>query len=423
MALDLANEVVIRWTDPGPAHAPLLQEGGITVAWGVADPAFGDACAAVGVRAVPADAIRTATFEELPSVPRGTPVAVEWGAWPGVHRQEADVASATRSLWIDTNGYRAAYLKALYPELATMLAYLPNADAGVSADRVVPFETLELALVEAWVCGGNYVLALEARYREALLRGDQKAMAAWRSLGRTARWLREHASLFRQPTLPIVTVLVDASFMSFEVANLTYRQGVSPAFEPASNPPPPDPASRLVVVAAGLEAPPAAIAPRILAHAVAGATVVVDDLSDNAWWRREGLARVKTQEDREFFTLGKGQVVAYHQVEDPGELALDVVDLVTQARRPTRLWNCPGGVTMATAAPASGAASGRAALHVVNYSRPVDQPVLARIQGNFGSATLWRPDHPPLDVRVAKRGTQSEVAIPEMSSVAVAVFR
>ena len=66
-------------------------------------------------------------------------------------------------------------------------------------DRMIPFESLELALVEAWAAGGNYVLALEPKYREALLRGEQKAMTAWRSLGQTARWLREHASLFRQP--------------------------------------------------------------------------------------------------------------------------------------------------------------------------------------------------------------------------------
>ena len=64
---------------------------------------------------------------------------------------------------------------------------------------MVPFETLELALVEAWAAGGNYILALEPRYQDALLRGEERALTAWRSLGRTARWLREHASLFRQP--------------------------------------------------------------------------------------------------------------------------------------------------------------------------------------------------------------------------------
>jgi hypothetical protein len=117
-------------------------------------------------------------------------------------------------------------------------------------------------------------------------------------------------------------------------------------------------------------------------------------------------------------------VVAYHQVGDPGEFALDVVDLVTQARRPTRLWNSQGGVSVASAAPASGPITGRALLKIVNYSRPADQPVLARIQGRFASATVLRPDQPPTDVQVAKRGTNSEVSIPPpLTRAAVVVFR
>jgi hypothetical protein len=53
----------------------------------------------------------------------------------------------------------------------------------------------------------------------------------------------------------------------------------------------------------------------------------------------------------------------------------------------------------------------------------VELPVLARIQGNFIAATVLRPDHPPLDVKVAKRGTNSEVSIPQLARVAVVVFR
>ena len=423
MALDLANEVVIRWSDPDPRYASLLQQGGVTVAWGTADAAFRDACSTLGIRAMPPDAIPTLAVEELNRDPLASPVAVNWGVWPGAQGRDPDVASATRGFWIDANGSRVAYLRALHPGSTCLLAYLPNAAAGVKPDRVVPFGTLELALAEAWAAGGNYVLALEPRYRDALLSGDEKAMAAWRSLGQTARWLREHASLFRQPPLPTVTVLVDHGDASAEVANLMFRQCVSPALEPASNPPPPDPLRRLVVVAAGIDAPTPAIAARILDHARAGAIVVVDDLAEKAWWRLGALERVKSQEDRDFYALGKGQVVAYQQLGDPGELALDVVDLVTQAHRPTRLWNCPGGIALATSAPSSGPVSGRALLLVVNYSRPVDQPVLARIRGNFTGASVLRPEHPPVDVKVAKRGTNSEVAIPELARLAVVLFR
>jgi hypothetical protein len=314
-------------------------------------------------------------------------------------------------------------VRALHPRVPPVLAYEPNADAGVTPDREVPFESRELALAEAWAGGGHNVLAREPRYREARLRGDEKARAAWRSLGVTARWLREHAPLFRQRALPIVTVLVDANIVSEEVANLSFRQSVSPALEPATNPPRPDPAQIKVLVAAGIEPPKPDVAARILAHADAGSIVVVDDTTESAWWRKPGMKPVKTQEDREFFTLGKGQLIAYHQVGDPGEFALDLVDFVTQDGRPTRLWNASGGIPVATFAPASGPASGRAALHVVNYGSPSEQPVLARIQGQFTSATLLRPGQAPAGVEVARRGTNSEVSIPGLGRLAVVVFK
>ena len=64
---------------------------------------------------------------------------------------------------MDANGYKVGYLRALYPDRPPILAYLP--DLG---DRVVPFDSLELALIEAWTAGGNYILAIEPTYREAL---------------------------------------------------------------------------------------------------------------------------------------------------------------------------------------------------------------------------------------------------------------
>ena len=48
---------------------------------------------------------------------------------------------------------------------------------------MVSYESLELALVDAWAAGGNYVLAPDAAYRDALLRGDAAAMAAWAQMG------------------------------------------------------------------------------------------------------------------------------------------------------------------------------------------------------------------------------------------------
>ena len=61
-------------------------------------------------------------------------------------------------------------------------------------------------------------------------------------------------------------------------------------------------------------------------------------------------------------------------------------------------------------------------LKVINYSRPMDVPVLARIQGSYKQATLLQPQAGPLELKVAPRGTGSEVAIPRLERVAVVVF-
>jgi len=227
--------------------------------------------------------------------------------------------------------------------------------------------------------------------------GGADALAAWRRLGRTAKWLRTNASLFRQPALPLVTVLVDASDSSLEIANLCCRFNVSPALVAADKPPAPDPKRRLVLVAAGVGAPKNDVRRRILAHAMAGATVVADEPGERAWWRVAGMKPLRTYPDRELFSVGKGRLVAYKEpVNDPGEFALDLIDIIGQKRR--------------------------AALHIINYGQPVDFPVLARIQGNFARATVLCPEAEPLAAKVARRGSGSEVAIPRLERVASVVF-
>ena len=75
----------------------------------------------------------------------------------GSRRPRDETASASREPWVDANGYQAGYLRALYPDRPPVLAYLPDK----LGDRVVPYDSLELALIEAWVAGGNYIMAME----------------------------------------------------------------------------------------------------------------------------------------------------------------------------------------------------------------------------------------------------------------------
>jgi hypothetical protein len=139
----------------------------------------------------------------------------------------------------------------------------------------------------------------------------------------------------------------------------------------------------------------------------------VDAPGAQAWWRAAGLKHLREDPDRDYYSLGKGQVVAYKEpVLDPSDLAFDMIDYVTEKRRATRVFNCNAAVAMA----------GRAVLYLLNYGRPQELPVLARIQGSFTKATLLRPEAAPQAVKISRRGTSSEVTLPQLERAAVVIF-
>lgn len=411
MPLDLSRQIAARWRDPDPSHAPLLKQAQIeAVLMEQPNEAFERACAEAGIATAPASAASEALSK---------------GLWPGIrggpNADDGDemTASASRDPWIDANGYLVALERALRPGKAPVLGYLPNEKAGLAADRVVPFSTLEVALAEARMAGGNYVLALEPRYRAALLGGDPKAIEAWKQLGVTAAWLRRNADLFGHAAMPAITMLVDGEETTAELANLAYRRNVCPAPAPSANPPAPDPERIACLCAAGIAAPTASIRARILAHAEAGATVVADAPGEKAWWRDARLKRVKDEGDRDQYALGKGRVIGYRaEIVDPSEFALDLIDFATHRKRAARLWNANTVIPVAT----SGRRKGEALLHLVNYGQPLRRDVQAHIRGHFAKAALHRPGAAPLPLKTARRGAATEVFLPGLECAGTIVF-
>ncbi|MBI1895229.1 MAG: hypothetical protein HYS04_01640 [Acidobacteria bacterium] len=422
MPFDLSRDLVIRWDGPQPAHVSLLRRLGVAaVLLPAPDRAFSEVCASAGIATLAPPELQFVRLSELGGANAAANFVLTDGLWPGVTRPPSvagrgdETASASREPWVDANGYLAGYLRALRPGKPPVLGYLPDK----LGDRAVPYDSLELALIEAWTAGGNYLLAVEPHYRAALLRKEAKATAAWEQLGRTGQWLRQHVALFRQPCLRTITVLVEPGAATAEIANLMYRRNASPLLAPASDPPPPHPAGVLALIAANLKAPSAASARRILAHAEAGSTVVVAAPPSQPWWKTPALKQLRSEPDREFFALGKGRVVAYRRpIADPSEFALDVIDILTHKRRPVRLWNAPSVIALATASPVPR----ELLLHLVNYGSPIDNDVQARVQGHFTKARLLRPEASPLPLQTARRGTTTEVFVPELRRLGVVAF-
>ena len=140
---------------------------------------------------------------------------------------------------------------------------------------------------------------------------------------------------------------------------------------------------------------------------------MIDTAPDSAWKVH------KKNPDRTFYSLGDGFVVAYHKrITDPSEFALDVLDLVTHRRRAARLWNALAAIPLAVSP-----GRGRLLLHVVNYGSPIDADVQARVHGHFPRALLHAPGlEKPSVLKVSKRGTMSEVFLPELNRVATIEF-
>src|SRR5450755_4154408 len=174
--VDFRSDLIIRWQDPQPSHIPLLKQIGIqAVILPNPDPAF----ASAGLATLTEAELRTFPISQLPTDP-GLYAALSTGLWPGIRREpstagrDIEVASASREPWVDSNAYWIAYLRALYPKSAPVLSYEANEAAGLPPDRIVPFETIILALAEARVMGGNYILSLDPMFRKALLASDTK---------------------------------------------------------------------------------------------------------------------------------------------------------------------------------------------------------------------------------------------------------
>jgi len=408
VGVDLLEQVVLRW-DSASSCAALLETGGIDAVW---------------LQTADAGAIRLLTIEEAGRhVPSGEAAAIKAGVWPGAHAASRDggafVAGATSRAWVDANGYLIAYLRALYPERPPVLAYLPDHDAGIAAGQVIAYDSLELALIDSWSAGGNYILAPDAAYRDALLAGNATALAAWKRMGRTARWLKEHRSWFRRPPSGAITVLVEPGEATAEIANLLYRHSASPDLVTAAHLPAPEPSRRAVVVAAGIRSVSADLGRALMAHARAGAAVVTDSCEEKTWWRVRGLTLTRKFEDREFYTLGAGRLVAYkEEVADPGEFALDVLDLAGD-RRPVRIWEMSAAIAMASQ---DSAGTRSATVRVVNYGSPARSEVMVHVHGVFGSATLSRPEAEPVSLRTYRRGQDTEVMLPGLSRLAVVAF-
>jgi len=353
---------------------------------------------------------------------------VREGQWPGVRSTPsqqggagAEVSSASREPWLDANSYWVAYLRALYPGRAALLGYRPDEAAGVKPDRLLPDHSLELSLIEAFAAGGNVVLHPPERYHVALLAGREETLAAWRRLGQTAAFLKQHAEWFRSPDGATVAVAAGTPEQSGEILNMLYRRNACPVVFSTAAPPALEPGRYRAVAVANVAAPPEAGRQRILAYARAGGLVMTAPAEENspAWWSAPEARKTRSDLDRDWFALGKGTLIAYREpVLDPAEFALDVIDAVGVRVRDLRVLGADTVVGLLHRL-----AGGGLAVTLINCGARARDEFVVRVEGRYGKAAFHEPGvAAPRALKAARRTSGTEVTIERLARLAVVVL-
>ena len=350
------------------------------------------------------------------------------GQWPGVRgapdRRRADyfeVASASRDPWLDANSYLVSYLRALCPQRAAVLGYRPEEAAGVKPDRVLPYYSLELALAEAMVAGGNVVLCPPEKQHAALLAGNEEALAAWRALGKMAVFLKEHAAWFHAPDGGSVAVAAGTLEQSGEILNMLFRRNACPVVVGAATIPPLEPGRYRAAVVANVAAPPEAGCQRLLDYARAGGLVMAAPAAEGAspWWFVKEARKTRGDQDRDWYALGKGALLAYREpVLDPHEFALDVIDAVGMQVRDLRVWSVGTVIGLLKRPP-----SGGLAVVLINYGASQRDDFPARVAGGYRKAMLYEPGAAaPRPLKLAQRTSGTEITVEHLGRLAVVIL-
>ena len=462
-AFDPVKDLLVRWSVPDPRAVKLLRDTGFSFVFipSTADPAFVHACRVAGlvpiaeiqspdessVRSI-AEKVAQSGFvgvafeafgseESVRSLVAGhgtdffvylKPDQVHWnvapayavlrgGRWPGLTPVDPMEASASAAPWVDANSWLVAWLRAMFPQRPAVLGYRPDEDAGVSKDRVVHYDSLELALADAFSRGGNVVLHPPESHQKALLDDNPRAVAAWQSLARTARFLKENLASFSGRVASRVAVAAGSLEQSGEMLNMMYRRNVTPMVFSVRALESWEPGDCRVLVAVNIERPGAVGARRMLEFARAGGTVLAAPpaAGEPEWWRNGTAKPLRADRDREVHALGKGRLIGYREnVADPSEFSLDVIDALGMSNRDLRIWAADSVIGILNSLP-----DGRKSVTLVNYGSPLeDWEFLVRVEGLFRRVVLRVPESAAVELPLTRRDGGTEVNVGHLRRVA-----
>ena len=358
----------------------------------------------------PADISSTLTIIELGNrsrLPLDRPVTspivgTTQGLWPGIHPEDkgSTHASASGSVWIDTNAGFLRYVHAALPGTVLWMGNTPPSNS------IYPIERYLQAMADASANGARWILSFDDDFTRRLLAHEAKALKAWAKVTAQAAFYESHKDWRNLPAYAKLALVESPT------TGALLSGGVLDMIATKHTPVRPIPANRVaqgqfdgaqMAVNIDPDALSAGQKETLKAFTRAGGTL----LSGPPGWRFPDLKP-------EQMTLGKDDTEKLDQIWK------ELNAMTGRTNLGARLFNVSTVLSNLT-----GTGDGKpVVLHLVNYGDFSIESITVHLLGEYRKATLYRPESPSgVNLELYKTDEGSGLDIDQMSTVAVVVLQ
>jgi hypothetical protein len=326
-----------------------------------------------------------ATFETS-ALPAG--VTVVAGSWPGVKLNASGTtdwvsAGPTGNPWVDANTWRVRLAASLNPGQDIWVDAAPK-------DPMPSPDSHAVAVADAAVHGGRWVISLEDRFAGALANGTPESQAAFGKVVAAAGFFAARQDWLEYRPAGVLAVVSDFAgeneFLAHELLNLLARSNQQHLIVPRKQVAAGSFAGLKAVLFVDVQPPEPALRTQLIAFVERGGTLVTGP----RWGGMLGVADPDGDHPRFYARrVGTGRVaVSRGDIDDPFLFAGDAAVLISHRHDLVRLWN-----GWSVGAYLSNRPDGkRALLQMVFYAASPSDAVSVFVAGAYRTAALWTPD-------------------------------
>jgi hypothetical protein len=338
--------------------------------------------------------------------------------WPGIKLSRsggADEASAgpTGEPWVDSNGWNIRLNREQRPGANVWTDVAPKQSG-------LPVSAYLLAIADAAVYGGRWVISLDEQLARRIAAQDPEALAAWKHITNAAAFFAGHQEWREYRADAVLGVVSSISgkdeFFSHELLNLVARTNQQYRIILKSSATDASWRGLRAIMYADAEPPEADLRKQLVAFADAGGLLI-----SGPGWGRAGARPGSGEHPRyDVFAVGKGSVaVAKEPLDDPYMAAQDAVVLMSHRYELLRFWNSGPVGSFLTVAPDER----RALVQMLFYAGGPEANRTVRLARNYRRAKLWTLDDPaPREVEVVVQKDAVEVHLPPVAQYAALEF-